>query len=163
MKVLLIFVFIFGLEGQFYWLMKLCDPLFYWCKQSLTHFFIKFQTALKVLIVLIFLYMFFFLLKGPAKIRISRLTHEAQKMIVPGKITNLFRTDSKVLKYVFSLPSGICIYNLIQTGVCVCVSIYIIESLHFLGNVHIYIKLLVYVKVCNVNFIYVFICNQNNL
>ena len=63
-------------------------------------------------------------MKGPAKIRISRLTHEAQKMIVPGKITNLFRTDSKVLKYVLSLPSGICIYNLIQTGVCVCVYIY---------------------------------------
>ena len=78
----------------------------------------------------------FYLLKGPAKIRILRLTHEAHKMFVSGKITNLIRTDANVLKYVFSLPFGICIYNLIQTGVCVCV----LESLCFVANVHIYVN-----------------------
>ena len=77
-----------------------------------------------------------YLLKGPAKIRILRLTHEAQKIFVSGKITNLIRTDAKVLKYVFSLPFGICIYNLIRTGVY----IYIIESLRFVANVHIYVN-----------------------
>ena len=92
-NVLLIFVFMFGFGGQFYWSIKLCDSLFYYGKQSLTHFLIKFQTTLIPLNVFyysnIFLFIFFSPFEGTCQNYNLRLTHEAQKMFVSGKNNQL--------------------------------------------------------------------------
>ena len=75
-------------------------------------------------------------LKGPAKIRVLRQTHEAQKCLCLGKITNLIRINAKVLKY-FSFTIW-DLYIQFNSNWCMCARV--IESLHFVAIVHIYIS-----------------------